>query len=239
VEETVESLEVSAKTVEEAIRLALAKLGKQRDEVLISVLSEGSRGILGIGSEDARILVTPIGAEEEETLEALEGDEDRVEKVSPEEALAMGSQVLSDLLRAMSIKARVNVRPPVPDADGQMTPGVLDIQGDDLGILIGRRGETLTSLQFITNLILSRQLHYFVRVGVDVESYRLRREESLRGLAQRMAERVKSTRQPVTLEAMPPNERRIIHLSLSDDPAIMTQSTGEEGERRVVILPRK
>ena len=151
-----ESLEVSAKTVEEAIRLALAKLGKQREEVLISVLSEGSRGILGIGSEDARILVTPVdvGEGEEELEEEAEVEE---EEISPEEVLERGSEILEDLLRAMGVRATVTVRPPVPDADGQMTPGVLDIHGDDLGILIGRRGETLSSLQFVTNLILSRQ----------------------------------------------------------------------------------
>mgnify|MGYP005843514019 CR=1 FL=1 len=227
-----ESLEVSAKTVEEAIRLALAKLGKRREEVLISVLSEGSRGILGIGSEEARILVTPIEAEEEE-------EEFAEEEASPEQVIALGKEVLDNLLRAMKVRARVEVRPTVPDADGQLAPAVLDIRGDDLGILIGRRGETLTSLQFVTNLILSRKLRRFARLGVDVESYRLRREESLRGLAQRMAERVRSTRQSVTLEAMPPHERRIIHLTLNDSPYVTTQSIGEDAERKVVIMPRK
>ncbi len=228
-----ESLEVSAKTVEEAIRLALAKLGKKRDEVLISVLSEGSRGILGIGGEDARILVTPITSEEEEE-EFPEGEE-----AAPEDVVALGKEVLENLLRAMRIKAKVEVRPTVPDADGQLAPAVLDIKGDDLGILIGRRGETLTSLQFITNLILSRRLRRFARLGVDVESYRLRREESLKGLAQRMAERVQSTHQSVTLEAMPPHERRIIHLALNDHPYVTTQSIGQDAERKVVIMPRK
>ena len=228
-----ESLEVSAKTVEEAIRVALAKLGKKRDEVLISVLSEGSRGILGIGGEEARILVTPIGEEEEIAEE--EGEPE----TSTEDLLAIGSEVLEALLRAMRVKAKVEVRPTVPDADGQSTPVVLDIKGDDLGILIGRRGETLTSLQFVTNLIISRRMRRFARLGVDVESYRLRREESLRGLAQRMAERVRATRQSVTLEAMPPHERRIIHLTLNDSPYVSTQSIGEESERKVVIMPKK
>lgn len=226
-----ESLEVTAKTVEEAVRLALARLGKQRDEVLISVLSEGSRGILGIGGEDARILVTPLDVEEEE-----EGEEP---EAATEDVLALGTEVLENLLRGMHVRAKISVRPTVPDADGQLTPAVLDIQGDDLGVLIGRRGETLTSLQFVTNLILSRKLRRFARLGVDVESYRLRREESLRGLALRMAERVKATRQSVTLEAMPPHERRIIHLTLNDNPHVMTQSIGEDAERKVVIMLRK
>jgi len=231
----VESLEVSAKTVEEAIRLALAKLGKQRDEVLISVLSEGSRGILGIGGEDARILVTPVYSEEEEEALGEAGEETPTADV-----VALGTEVLETLLRAMHVSnARVVARPPVPDADGQLAPAVLNIEGDDLGILIGRRGETLTSLQFVTNLILSRRLRRFARLGVDVENYRLRREESLRGLAQRMAERVRATHQSVTLEAMPPHERRIIHLTLNDSPYVTTQSIGEESERKVVIMPKK
>lgn len=227
-----ESLEVSAKTVEEAIRVALAKLGKQRDEVLISVLSEGSRGILGLGGEEARILVTPIEGEEE-------AEEEQEPETSTEDLLAIGSEVLEELLQAMRVRGRVEVRPTSPDADGQSTPAVLDIRGDDLGILIGRRGETLTSLQFVTNLIISRRLRHFARLGVDVESYRLRREESLRGLAQRMAERVHATRQPVALEAMPPHERRIVHMTLSESPDVSTHSIGEDAERKVVISPKK
>ncbi|MCL5109760.1 MAG: protein jag [Chloroflexi bacterium] len=231
-----ESLEVSAKTVEEAIRVALAKLGKTRDEVHISILSEGSRGILGLGGEEARILVAPIEDEEEG---AAQGEEEAGPEATTEDLLALGTEVLERLLSGMRVKAEVTVRQTVPDADGQSTPAVLDIKGDDLGILIGRRGETLTSLQFVTNLIISRQLRRFARLGVDVESYRLRREESLRGLAQRMAERVRATHQSVMLEAMPPHERRIIHLTLNDSPYVSTQSIGEESERKVVIMPKK
>ncbi|MHB1131238.1 MAG: RNA-binding cell elongation regulator Jag/EloR [Chloroflexota bacterium] len=228
-----ESLEVSAKTVEDAIKLALVQLGKTRDEVLISVLSEGSRGILGIGGEEARILVTPIGEEEEEP------SDEESEEIDAEDLLALGTEVLEEMLERMHIKAQVEVRPTVPDADGQSASAVLDIEGDDLGILIGRRGETLTSLQFITNLIISRRLHRFARLGVDVESYRLRREESLRGMALRMAERVQATHQSITLEAMPAYERRIIHMTLNDSPHVSTQSIGEDTERKVVIMPKR
>ncbi len=229
-----ESLEISAKTVDEAVKLALARLGREKDEVLISVLSEGSRGILGIGGEDARILVTPIGGEDDEELE-----EDAQPLVAEDSVINAGREVLQHLLDNMNIDAEIEVRAPVPDADGQLAPAVLDIRGDDLGLLIGRRGETLSSLQFLTNLILSRKLQRPARLGVDVESYRLRREQSLRGMAARMAERVKSTRQSVMLEAMPPHERRIIHVALSEDPEVVTQSTGEDAERRVVILPKR
>lgn len=222
-----ESLEVSAKTVDEAIQQALAILGKTRDEVDISILSEGSRGIFGIGSEDARILVSVREPRQEES-------EDDTKKIS-----RVAKEVLERLLSAMRVKARVNVQvaPGAPSKDGSHI--TLDIEGGDLGTLIGRRGETLSALQFITNLIAGKKLHRWTRVVVDVSGYRVRRQEILRGLALRMAERVRLTRQPIALEAMPANERRIIHLALADHPYATTQSIGEGEDRKVVIIPRK
>ncbi len=219
-----ESLEVCAKTVNEAIEIALARLGKTRDEVQISVLSEGSRGILGIGGEDARILVSPLPTEDKFTR-------DRVIEVA--------TDVLKKLLSAMQIDATVTVRPPTDAEHAEPSTVSLDISGADLGILIGRRGETLSSLQFITNLIVSRRLKKWAKVIVDVEGYRLRRQDTLRGLALRMADRAKATRQPVTLEAMPAYERRIIHLALQGHPHVITESTGEGDDRKVVIIPKR
>jgi spoIIIJ-associated protein len=141
----------------------------------------------------------------------------------------------------MGIGAKVAVRQTEPQAQEDVEASeniTVDVTGDDLGILIGRRGETLASLQFITNLIVNRQVRPQRRIIVDVERYRLRREAALRGLAQRMAERVRYTHQPVTLEAMPPNERRIVHLTLKDSPYVTTQSFGEGEARRVVISPK-
>lgn len=220
-----ESLEVSARTVNEAIEQALASLGKTRDEVEISILSEGSRGILGIGSEDARILVSERPPEERQ--------DDEVD-IAP---VAQG--VLEKLLALMRVRARVQVptTASAPSNDGSHI--TLDIDGDDLGMLIGRRGETLASLQFMVNLITGKMLHRWTRITVDVSGYRVRRQELLKGLALRMAEHVRQTRQPIALEAMPANERRIVHVALTDHPYATTQSMGEGEDRKVIIMPVK
>lgn len=221
-----ESLEVSAKTVDEAIRQALALLGKSREEVNISILSEGSRGILGIGGEDARILVS-----------ARHSPETEAPAVSTNTVAAEAKEVLEHLLSEMHIDATVNVRQQEDASDAN--PVGLDIDGGDLGILIGRRGDTLSSLQFLVNLIVSKNLRRWTKITVDVGGYRLRREDTLKGLALRMAERVHLTRQPVALEAMPAYERRIVHLALQGHPHATTQSIGEGEDRKVVIMPRK
>ena len=148
---------------------------------------------------------------------------------------ATGKQVLETLLRGMGIRSEVVTRP----GPGEEGPEfVLDIVGADLGILIGRRGETLRDLEYITRLIVAQQVHHIVRFAVDVEGYRARRERVLKELAKRMADRVRQNRQPITLEAMPPHERRIVHLTLREHPTVRTQSIGEGDHRRVMILPK-
>ena len=148
--------------------------------------------------------------------------------------------VLENLLQLMGVEADVTPRTPETAGDGVgMIEAVLDVEGDDLGILIGRRGQTLASLQYVLNLIVSRQADRRVAFGVDVDSYRRRREEALVGLAKRMAARVRGTGRSVTLEPMPPNERRIVHLALAEDPAVMTVSIGEGEARKVAITPTR
>jgi spoIIIJ-associated protein len=160
--------------------------------------------------------------------------------VGDEETVETAIEILEHMLELMQIDADVTSRPPTSPGDGVgMVTAVLDVDGDDLGMLIGRRGETLVSLQYILNLMLARRLGQRVMVGVDVGGYRRRREESLRGLANRIADRVRSTGQSITLEPMPPNERRIIHIALSDDPDVMTVSIGEGEGRKVAITPRR
>jgi spoIIIJ-associated protein len=122
--------------------------------------------------------------------------------------------------------------------EGEPPPVVLDIVGDDLGILIGRRGETLAALQYITRLMVSRKTRRWYPLVVDVEQYKLRRERSLRRLAQRMAERVSFSRQPIALEAMSAYERRIVHMALRDHPSVTTESVGEGDQRKVTIIPK-
>jgi len=139
----------------------------------------------------------------------------------------------------MDIDAEVTVREPETAADGHgRASAVLDIEGDDLGLLIGRRGTTLAALQYMVNVMLTRKMDSRAIVTVDVEHYHRRREETLQGLAQRMADRVSNSGRPMTLEPMPASERRIIHITLSEDEDVVTGSVGQGDERKVVIRPR-
>jgi spoIIIJ-associated protein len=147
--------------------------------------------------------------------------------------------LLQGLLDRMKVRTHVVAR--VGDdlvEDGEEPALILDVTGDDLGILIGRRGETLRALQYMTRLMLSRNLERWEPVIVDVESYRVRRRRLLRQLAARMAERVAFSRQRVVLEAMPAHERRIIHMALRDHPQVTTKSIGEGENRKVTIIPK-
>jgi spoIIIJ-associated protein len=230
----VESVDASGKTVEEAIDKALAELGLERTQVDVEIVREGRSGILGFGGEEARVIVTRRG-EGERTSGGVE-----VEEAMTEEDIALGVEVLEKLLALMEVGATVRVREPETPGDGSVVvKTVLDISGEDLGILIGRRGETLASLQYIVNLIVGRRLKAKAGFGVDVAGYRRRREQSLRSLAIHMAERVRETKQMMTLEPMPPNERRIVHLALAEDKTVITESIGEGENRKVVIRPAR
>ncbi len=301
-----ESIEASGKSVDEAVQQALARLGKRREEVEISVLQEPSRGTFGLGSKDARVRVTvrpgsksavitpemadailgPEGPdvalpdeeeydeeefedgdeEEFEDDEELEEDEEEFEDDEPVPFIASNApisqssplileqadvsavngelqdvetpsredieitvDVLQHILRYMNIHATVQVR--------STDPLTLNINGinENLGLLIGRRGETLAALQLLVNLIVSHRTKHRMRIIVDAENYRERREENLRSLALRVAQQVRNYRRSIALEAMPPHERRIVHIALSDSKDISTESIGEGEERRVVI----
>jgi spoIIIJ-associated protein len=140
----------------------------------------------------------------------------------------------------MDVDAAVEARPPETAGDGLgMIEAVLDVEAEDLGILIGRRGQTLASLQYLLNLIVSKEINRRVSFAIDVDGYKRRREEALVGLAKRMAARVRGTGRSVTLEPMPPNERRIVHITLADDPSVMTVSIGEGDARKVAITPSR
>lgn len=246
----VESVDASGKTVEEAIEKALAELGLERTQVEVEVVKEGRSGILGIGGEEARVIVTPRGdaaavdgvkaAERVEGVERAEGVEEVEREEGDEGDVELAVEVLEKLLSLMEVDATVRVRQPETPGDGPaIVKAVLDISGDDLGILIGRRGDTLASLQYLVNLIVGRKLKAKAGFGVDVAGYRRRREELLKSLALHMAERVRSTGQIMTLEPMPPNERRIVHLELAQDASVITESIGEGENRKVVIRPAR
>ena len=182
---------------------------------------------------------------EAEAVDAYE-DEEYEEFAAPSseyvasDAERLAIDIVGHLLADMGIKAEVVALPPQGLMAEQSSDGpsiLLDIRGEDLGILIGRRGESLMALQYITRLIVSHKLKTWLNIILDVEQYRVRRERSLRQLALRMADRVAATRQPVPLEAMTPYERRVIHLTLHDHAQVTTKSIGEGENRKVVIIP--
>ncbi len=252
-----ESVEVSAKSVDEAIDEALEELGLKRQQVEIEILTAGKPGLFGIGGEQARVRVTaleegtarPMAEPEmeestarpmaEPAMEGAEPAEIEIKDVaSPEVDLA--SDHLSQLLAFMEIDGEVSVRTPETPGDGLgRASAVLDVDGDDLGLLIGRRGTTLAALQYMINLMVSRKMSSRVLISLDIEHYRRRREDSLIGLAQRMADRVRKSGRSLTLEPMPAGERRIVHLVLAEDSAVTTGSVGEGDGRKVVIYPQR
>jgi len=152
--------------------------------------------------------------------------------------LRVAQETVAELLEKMGVRAEVTAR--YGEAEkGHRPPVLVDISGHDLSILIGRRAERLNALQFITRLIVGKELGRTVTVIVDVEHYRKRREEQLRRMAKRMAEQAARTGRRVSMEPMPANERRIIHIALRDDPRVTTESVGREPRRKVTIIPVK
>jgi spoIIIJ-associated protein len=313
--------EFTGKNVEEAIRTAMREFASDLSDLDIEILSQGSRGILGVGGEDARILAAPksavaaadtvrmpeppamdeadadagsaaaipIGGDDEasEQLADLEraergmrsrggrarperggrsrgergerrGSRDRFESRPPREprpdrpprepapfipakpleelseaersAIEGGRDVLSEMLRLMGVDATVEI------AMGTET-SKLNVKGSDLGVLIGRRGEKLASLQHLVNLVVAKREGQWHRISVDVENYRGRREEQLRDVADRAAKRVVQSGKIIQLEPMPAIERRIVHMALVENPRVRTQSVGVEPNRRIVVLP--
>ncbi|MBM4446823.1 MAG: protein jag [Chloroflexi bacterium] len=211
-------LEVSAKTVDEAIHMALEQLGVGEDRVEVEILKKGRSGVLGMGAEEARIKVSLLPVDGEKA-----------------DVVNLAKEVMEALIKFMGIAADVSV---TQSANGEL-PVTLNIEGDDLGVLIGRRGQTLASLQYIVRLIVAEKLKAWVPINVDVAGYKKRRYESLQNLALRLAEQVKRNRRLITLEPMPADERRIIHLALTDHPDVTTQSIGEGEMRKVAIMLKK
>ena len=218
-----EEIEATGKDVDEAIENGLIDLDLKRHEVDVEVLSKGRAGLFGIGGEAAKVRLSMV------TYEAPEG-----------EAVEFARETLEKLLELMDLDAEATVRAPETPGDGVgLVQAVLDVTGEDMGVLIGRRGGTMASLQYLVNLIVSRKYRGEAPFGVDVEGYRRRREETLEDLAFRMAESVRRNGRPVTLEAMPAYERRIVHLTLSKDPTVATASVGEGESRKVRISVRR
>jgi len=243
-----ESVKSSGKTVDDAIANALADLNCSLEAVDVEILNQGSRGILGIGAENAVVQLTlKIKAAEPTDNEAAVTSEEISD--TPDTSVSdtgfdphlqsRAIEILGNLLEKMNIKAEINGRLGNDlITDDETPPLVLDITGTDLGLLIGRRGETLRALQFVTRQILNKEAGHWVPVVIDVESYLVRRKKTLEQLAERMAERAVFSSRRVMLEPMPAQERRIIHLQLRNHEQVYTQSAGEGEHRKVVILPK-
>jgi len=155
-----------------------------------------------------------------------------------DQVATVAQETLSEVLHKMGIDCSVSARIDEP-VDDEPAPVTLDIEGEDLESLIGRQGEVLNALQYITRLIVSREVAHWVNLIVDVDGYKVRRAKTLKTLATKIAERVARTKQPVALEPMPPNERRAVHIALRDHPAVTTQSVGKGDRRKVTIIPKR
>ena len=207
-------IEVSAKTVNEAITEACRKLSVTSDKLDYQVIEEGSSGFLGIGSRPAVIRAAA-----------------KIEEVNAED---VAKNFLNEVFAAMNMQVKMDVN--YDEAGKSMD---IELSGDEMGVLIGKRGQTLDSLQYLVSLVVNREVEEYIRVKVDTENYRQRRRETLENLAKNIAYKVKKTRRPVSLEPMNPYERRIIHSTLQNDKYISTHSEGDEPFRRVVITYKR
>ncbi|BAJ64315.1 MULTISPECIES: RNA-binding cell elongation regulator Jag/EloR [Anaerolinea] len=230
------TLEVIAPTVEEAIQKGLEQLNLSADAVDVEVLDSGSRGLFGIGSRQARVRLVVRASQPSEEKPASVIEED---VPNHEEIIWISEKVVSDLLERMRIKARVKASIRPPSSKDEEETVLVNIEGEDLSILIGRRSETLNALQYIASLIVGRRLNRWTPMIIDVQGYRQRRERQLRMLARRMADQAVHTGRRQVLEPMPPNERRVIHLELRDHPLVITESIGEDPHRKVTITPKR
>lgn len=260
------TLEVIAPTVEEAIQQGLSQLGLTADQVSVEVLDSGSKGLFGLGGRQVRVLLT-VGAPQEpvsladpkpatpnsaDSKPKQRDTKPRAEKkpiAEPSnnkhsEPLAHDSiidtteNVISKLIYYMGLKAQVSAHyDETSSSDRQIVQ--VDVRGEDLSALIGRHAETLNAFQQIASLIVAKQTERYVQLIIDVEGYRARRERQIRQLANRMADQVTRTGKKVAMEPMPSHERRLVHIELRGHPAVLTESTGEEPYRKVVILPKE
>lgn len=206
-----EFIEVTAKTVDDAITESLVKLGTTSDKIEYEVIEKGSNGFLGIGSKMAKI---------------------RVRKKSDVEDFVR--DFLEDVFRAMDMEVEIMI---TKSEDGKNVD--VELKGREMGVLIGKRGQTLDSLQYLTNLAVGKQVNEYVKVKLDTEDYRKRRKETLENLARNIAYKVKRTKRPVSLEPMNPFERRVIHSALQNDRYVSTHSEGEEPYRHVVVTLKR
>lgn len=209
-----EFIEVTAKTVNDAITEACQKLSIPSTKLEYEVLEEGSSGFLGFNAKPAKIKARI--KEEEKTVDMVAKD------------------FLTEVFKAMNLPVVTNIK--YDDIERILD---IDLSGEDMGVLIGKRGQTLDSIQYLTSLVVNKGKEDYIRVKLDTENYRQRRKATLENLAKNIAFKVKRTKRPVSLEPMNPYERRIIHSALQNDRYVTTYSEGEEPFRRVVVTLKK
>ena len=207
----IEYREFSAKTKEDAITEACQYFTVSSDKLMIEVVDEGSNGFLGIGAKPAIIKAAVKGTVEDKAKDFLK-----------------------DVLEAMDLEVVITVK--YDEAEKNME---IELKGDDMGVLIGKRGQTLDSLQYLVSLVVNKESEEYIRVKVDTEDYRNRRKATLEGLAKNISYKVKRTKRAVSLEPMNPYERRIIHSALQNDKYVTTHSEGDEPFRHVVVTLKK
>lgn len=244
------AIEVTSSSVDEAVKEGLEKLGLKEDDVEVEVIEKGGRGLFGLGSHQARVKLTVKASVFHKAEPASEPSGELAgTKTSPAESsnltpeqdheLQVSRVVVETLIEKMKVHARIQAKFMEPDEKTGERPIFIEVLGDDLSILIGRHSETLNAIQYISSLIICRELGKWVPLLIDIQGYRERRERQLRQLAKRMAEQAISTGRRQVLEPMPANERRLIHLELREHPEVETLSIGEEPNRKVTIVPKK
>lgn len=242
------SIESSASTVDEAIEKGLESLNVASAEMVdVEILDEGKRGLFKRPARVKLTLKTQSQETKDEVKAAVEFEADSEtpaegnwldeSEASGDEVLEIARTTIRELLEHMKINADVKAVYGETDDQGEM-PVMVNIEGNDLSFLIGRRSETINALQYIASLIINKKLNRWIPLQVDVQNYRQRRERELRKLARRIAEQVAASGRKQSLEPMPANERRIIHMELRENGSVETESTGEDPYRKVVISPK-
>ncbi len=248
-----ETIEITGASVEDAIEAGLKQLNAKPGDVMVEILEEPARGLFGLGSKEARVRLVMIGGRRNETEEEPElniptyddDDDDEagipfsreVEDEEADEDALVSRKILYEILDHMEFDTHIAILRAEPMGNQEETHWILNVTGKNMRRLIGRRGDTLSSLQYIVRLIASRELERRANIIVDVDGYKAGRSERLRGLAKRMADRASEQGRTMTLEPMPPNERRIIHLTLRDRNDVTTRSVGDGKSRKVTIVP--
>lgn len=241
-------VEKVGRTIDSAITDALIELGATTDQVEIQVIEKGSKGIFGLGAKDAKVRVTlkeqdfldkldlvepeeVMNISEDKTLETPINNTSESTNKSVQDTIILAEEFLKKVLAEMNVDAKLESK---EYEDNRIH---INISGENMGVIIGKRGETLDALQYLTNITINKQHENYVKVMLDTENYRARREETLTRLAYKLAKKATQTRRPVVLEPMNPYDRRIIHAALQNSKTVKTHSEGKEPFRKVVITP--